>query len=497
LAVPATKLGEIIQEALDMAAKHGEVLAAVSADLERAGKAAKKQRKENKEWYEARTASFTGLDLGKREEIKADALRLGTGRPRMPAEVVYVFVALRGYLGSVSDQTAADRIRDSLTLHEYLKRVGVKMPASRTILDNVNAVSNRTRELIWETQLSDALDAELEDFETAIIDSTAVSSSSAWPTDSELLLKFLQRTFKLGSKLNVFGMTVFRAWHMPQWLKKLDKLGFQINATTGKRNGRQQRKKLYREVYRIVGLMLKHLDAEQARVQSSVASATLPPSEARRLQRVWELIAEGIESARQICEYSRRRVLEDKSIPSSEKVLSISDASAAMIVKGGREPVLGYKPQIVRSAKGMITGLMVEEGNISDAKSLLPAIKQHYERTGIWPSKVSGDDGYASGPGRLELLQNGSVEVSFSGATGKAVIPPEEWDSEELQALRNKRSSVESAIFTLKYVFGFDHLRRCGIEAVRAELLEKVLAHNFWRMALLRRRKKQALKAAA
>lgn len=41
-----------------------------------------------------------------------------------------------------------------------------------------------------------------------------------------------------------------------------------------------------------------------------------------------------------------QRVLQGGKVKAEEKILSLSDEDAAMIVKGSREPTLGYKPQV-------------------------------------------------------------------------------------------------------------------------------------------------------
>ncbi len=41
--------------------------------------------------------------------------------------------------------------------------------------------------------------------------------------------------------------------------------------------------------------------------------------------------------AEKVIGYSRRRVLNGETIPNSEKIMSLSDGSAAFIVKGNRE----------------------------------------------------------------------------------------------------------------------------------------------------------------
>ena len=55
--------------------------------------------------------------------------------------------------------------------------------------------------------------------------------------------------------------------------------------------------------------------------------------------------------------------------------------------------------------------------------------------------------------------------------------------------LRNSRSAVESLMFTLKHNHDFDRMKRTGLQAVRAEMIEKVLAYNFRRIRTLRMRR--------
>ena len=52
-------------------------------------------------------------------------------------------------------------------------------------------------------------------------------------------------------------------------------------------------------------------------------------------------------------------------------------------------------------------------------------------------------------------------------------------------------------MFTFKDGFEFGELGRRGVESVRAELLEKVLAYNCCRIVLMRRRKREELDQAA
>ena len=183
--------------------------------------------------------------------------------------------------------------------------------------------------------------------------------------------------------------------------------------------------------------------------------------------------------------YTEERVLNEIVLPSTEKIISISDKSAAFIQKGQRNSVIGYKPQLAQSKNGFVTALLIETGNGSDSSNLFPLTKRHFENTGVIPDFISTDDGYSSDAGRIECLDFGVKDVCFSGAVGKKITPSELWESEEYILGRKKRSAVESLMFILKYVFEFGQLRRRGIENVKAEMTEEIIAYNIRRKILL------------
>ena len=81
-------------------------------------------------------------------------------------------------------------------------------------------------------------------------------------------------------------------------------------------------------------------------------------------------------------------------MPSSEKVIGISDGDAAFIVKGGWNTVVGYRPQLGRSGQGFVSALIVPRGNAADNAQLVDVVLDHWDRTGVLPGLVSSDDGY-------------------------------------------------------------------------------------------------------
>lgn len=479
------KMSEILAAALALAGRHPEILAGIAADQEAWGLAKKRQRQEDVAWTAGRTEVLPEWTLPEPQE---PTLRLATGRPRLPPLVVYVFVVLRGCFPSLSGAWAWDRLRDSLTLRTFLEGQGCRLPGRTTVLENLQAVSEATLETIWQAQLATALAQGLDDLQELTVDSTAVASASAWPTETHLVEGLLVRAWRWGRALPAFGVTGFRAEPCGRALGELHRAAFVVNVSGARRGKRGPRRRAWRQFLRQAQRLAERLTAESERVAAAVAEAVLKPSRRRRLDTLWASLQGALEQAQTLIEMVAARELGGEQIvrTAEERFYSLSDPDASFIVKGQRETVFGYRPQLGRSRNGLICCLLTPQGNAADAPQLVELVRQHQVNTGVCPRVVSGDDGYSSAAGYRESKELGASVVSLKGAKGKALTPPAEWDSPAGREARRLRSAVESGISVAKAMFGFGQCTRAGLASVRREMLEKVLACNFWRLGYLR-----------
>src|SRR5262249_29670200 len=136
-------------------------------------------------------------------------------------------------------------------------------------------------------------------------------------------------------------------------------------------------------------------------------------------------------------------------------IISLSDADASFIVKGGWNTVVGYRPQLARSGGGFVTGLVLPRGNAADSPHFVTMVKEQITNTGVIPSMASADDGYSTQQGREEVIDLGLKVVSISGAKGKKLIQEQQWKSKPYRQARAERSAMESLVFTLKEGFEF------------------------------------------
>ena len=487
-AIPNTELLEIIENSIELLYSFPEILQKINADQDRHAKEKKKLRLADKEYYQNQQRCLSGFSIS-RGAYDVDDLDLLPGRERMKPQTVFVFMMVRGYFGSVTNQEGIERMIDSRTLSLILQGWNIKMPGITTILENLNCISNDTREYILDCQVKQIINAGLDSFKELIVDSTHVEANTGWPTDSKILFALLHRAFHYSQKLSIFGLNNFKPHWVPTWEKKLKKMIYKLNMTKGKKGSKSKIKKYYRQILETAQKIHDYLISEMERTESFVYQVNIRPSARVRLKKVWNLIKKDILDSAQVMYYTRDRIFNEVILKASEKILSISDRSAAFIKKGNRNPVIGYKPQIARSEKGFIPGILVPEGNTNDSKELIPIVEKIIKRTNVIPRIVSTDDGYASEENRQKLLGKGVKAISISGAKGKKITPVRSWNSKAYQEARRERSAVESVIFTVKHLYEFGDVKRRGIEEVTAELLEKVIVYNFARVQKIEKAK--------
>ena len=89
-------------------------------------------------------------------------------------------------------------------------------------------------------------------------------------------------------------------------------------------------------------------------------------------------------------------MLAGEAVPASEKLVSLFEPHADIIVKSGRDVRYGHKLNLTTGRSGLILDLVVEAGNPADSERLLPMLERHIALYGAAPRQAAADGGYAS-----------------------------------------------------------------------------------------------------
>ncbi len=127
LPVPDTNLKELLSDVLEMSRRHPEIFDSIRKDQDTLGIKKKELRQKDEAYFESKNEEFPEI-LNEVEQTETPPLHLQVGRPRMDAELVFVFLVLRGYFHTLSSSESIERLRDSITILDYLQNRGLVLP---------------------------------------------------------------------------------------------------------------------------------------------------------------------------------------------------------------------------------------------------------------------------------------------------------------------------------------------------------------------------------
>lgn len=133
-ALPDSKLADFTKELLHLWIKYPEIQASIVEDLNLYAKEKKLMRLKDKQYELNIMPSLPNFEESVLIPDSASELTLETGAPRMPDFLVFFFMQLRGFWGSVSDSQAQCNLLDSITVNIILQNLGVTMPGVRQLL---------------------------------------------------------------------------------------------------------------------------------------------------------------------------------------------------------------------------------------------------------------------------------------------------------------------------------------------------------------------------
>ena len=256
LGLSSTDLYFPLNEAFNLWYDHPEIHQRIHDDIE-LHSALKKESRLKEKSFKVPSDGLLNIDQGVTifdscPINEADLFNLQNGRPRLlTASGLFLFLILRGYLGSFEQKKIYGRMKDSSFLKNLLPRLGMSstFPSAQCLNDYLSMLSDETVNFIFEQQLKSSKENELISLDYLLSDSTFVEANSEWPTESNLLHRLIAKAFSYSRRLSVcLGGNVkhFPNVRLQKWIDELKKTDFAIIMTIGKKSGKDKRKPLYR-----------------------------------------------------------------------------------------------------------------------------------------------------------------------------------------------------------------------------------------------------------
>ena len=358
---------------------------------------------------------------------------------------------------------ASVRIAESETLQNFC-RLTKKRSIDFTLLNKAyGAIRPETWEMINHLLALGAVADEVISIDHLRTDTTVTECNIHWPTDSSLLwdtYRVIAREMSRGRRIDPLSCP----WRFH--VKKIKKMEFFIarySSSKSKKRLLQVRKRMKELIVRVEEVLEK--------AEKFVAWAER--STCLKLMAVGASLADYLPVMRQVAVVARRREFDGEKVPHGEKVFSIFEPHAELIMRGRRSrPIeFGHKVLLTQSKEKFITDFVVLEENRSDDELLPMVLDRHEERYGRRPKSIAADKGFCPDADTYEELQE---QVDFLGVPRRT----RDFGDAMMAVWQQWRAGIEGTISCLKRVF---RLARCcfrGFKNFASAVGSAVFCHN-------------------
>jgi IS5 family transposase len=342
------------------------------------------------------------------------------GRPSIPMEsyLRLMFLKTRYRLGY---EALCREVADSIGWQRFARiPFGTRVPHPTTLMKITTKCGDAAVAGLNEALLAKAAERKLLRTDKVRVDTTVVEAEVAYPTDSGLLAKAVNKIAGTVARVKEAG----GATRTPSRVRRRaasrrareisSKL--KLRTAAGKDKARQA-------VTRITGEL-----AELARAASRDAAAVVRNGKRAlrkatgqtkgRLHRALDELSDTLALTDKLLEQTRTR-LAGGTPDSASRVVSLNDPDARPIRKGrlGKPVEFGYKAQVAGNADGVILDHTVEQGAPPDGPQLAPAIARIARRTGRPPRAVTADRGCGDTTVEADLHELGATNTFTSSSS--------------------------------------------------------------------------------
>ena len=382
------------------------------------------------------------------------------GRPGMSYWEILVLAAAR--LGCSYNY---DQLQDLAENHRALRRVmgigdweteekDLKKFDWRRIESNLNLLSPETIEKINQVIVQEGHRLDPKAAETVRGDSFVVETNIHYPTDSSLIRDGLRKI--LGLAATLAGLFCQDGWRQhKQLFRKVKRLVRKIERIAARKgNGYQERlKPLYRDLLALAGTILTRADTLRKEVQKNGTGGPETLALIKELETF-------LQRTRQVCGITRRRVLEDETIPNKEKLFSIFETHTQLYMRGkaGQPMQFGRQVLIYEDGVGFITHYHILPRDKNDRDVVVTQTRKVQKRHKGRIRSASFDRGFHS-PKNQEKLAKIVKHPCLPMLGTKQAAEQEKTATVEFRDARQSHPGIESAIGALQSGNGLERCR--------------------------------------
>lgn len=390
-----------------------------------------------------------------------------TGRKGLSVESVFRCLLLK-QITRVSYHHLSFLLTDSPSYRCFARLGSNCFPSPSTLCTAIRRLRPETLHAVFEQLSRDALaQGELET-QVMRLDSTVVKSNIAPPSDSRLL----------DDGIRVLSRLMAKSQH---------RTGVKLRLTDYRVPSRQlaagifygkkaEKDVLYRQLIPLAKRVVRqcHIAVDQVKLKSVDPLAFSWMEKVKHYQQLLE----------RVIDQTERRVFHNETVPAAEKMVSLFEPHTDIIVKANRGVEYGHKINVSTNKQGLITVVMLEQGNPRDSERLIPLLETHQRLYGKLPTTTIADGCYASHHNVMSARALGVEKVAFHKKNG-ITLRMMGIQAKTLKKLKDFRAGIEANLSELKRAFGAGKALWKGESGFTAFVWASVISYNLTRLVRL------------
>jgi IS5 family transposase len=322
------------------------------------------------------------------------------------------------------------------------------------------------------------------DLEACFLDTTCVQANIHYPVDWVLLRDATRTLMKAVTLIRAQGLR-HRMEEPGRFIRRMNLLCMAMTHTRTQTDSQQQRKKVLRQMDKLVGCVARHARRYRALLDQQWEQTEWSRGEADYILRRLDNVLGQLPAARA---QARERILHGQLVPSKEKILSLYDPDVQVIVrhKAGAEVEFGNTLLLGESVQGVILDWELFQAVAPhDARLVSRSITRLEEKLKIHIGAVGADRGFDSETNQQWLKERQTYNAICPRSPKALKQRKKSWKFRKLQ---RRRSQCEGRIGIVKNNFLGRPLRSKGFARRELAVSWAVLTHNLWVIARLPQR---------
>jgi hypothetical protein len=317
------------------------------------------------------------------------------------------------------------------------------------------------------------------DLSTMFLDTTYVKANIHFPVDWVLLRDGVKSLMQSVELIRTHGLKS-RMCEPQEFISKINRLSMEMTHTRRKKNGTKERKRVLREMKRVVVVVRGHAQRYRTLLDLNWQATDWTRRQAEQVLKRIDSVMEALPAA---VKQAHERIIGERPVANDEKLLSLFEPDLHVIVRGkaGEEVEFGNLLILGEQSDGLIMDWeLFKEEVPADTRLVRPSVERVENGLRLSVKSLVADRGFDNKT-NVQWLERRGTSAGLCPRDPRALR--EAMKDEDFAQAQRRRAQTEARVAIFKNEFLGRPMRSEGFENRALQVAWGVLTHDLWVLA--------------